>query len=808
MTDDARDRAVADPVGAIVDLLVQADPGFDPATARRLVSDIAAGRAKARRLALALTDRPDLLVDGRSPAPLVVGELLIGARAAGATGIAPPRCTSCDRQLHGTLARIGENWYCHPCGRPHERCVGCGKMSPVGRRDRRGRPHCHHCPVPESRDPDSVLIEIIATLDPALDPNTITAAAQRAAPGPTARRRLAWAIEDQSELLTGDGHLAAIPSVLRLIDALCEAGSTGIVRPVCPGCGRTAPLSRCHDGQRICRRCSIAHRCVPCSRCGKNREPGSRDDQDLPLCSRCTLNDPANHEDCTRCRQRRPVEARTSDGPFCWNCRPRQYGACTICGRHRSIEISRITSEPWCSACQQRWIRCSSCGEVNPVRSGTLDVPLCASCSDADPSIWQPCPRCGTADRLIDHHPCTRCVLDEHLRGLLADDTGSIRPELAVLHRTLAEIERPRTVLYWLSSSAAVAVLGEIGSGTRVLTHDALDEIGPDKTVEHLRSVLVSTGALPGRDEHLARLERWIAGTVSEVTEPKSRKLLRHYATWHLMRRLRTRNRGRPVTFGQASGIRHRLRGALLILDWLTSQQLDLDTCTQSDIDRWLADPSASRRYSASSFLRWVTTSKLTDTPLRGASRRWQGPADLLDGEDRWSIARKLLCDDTVKPEDRVAGLLVLLYAQRASAIAALTVEDVTIGADGVHLRLGTTPILLPVPLSDLVTTLVGTRAGHAAIGERGVSPWLFPGGQPGNPVSTAQMGVRLRGLGIRPNPARSAALFALAAEVPAAILARTLGIHIDVAVDWQQTSAGDWTRYAADVGRRPTQRL
>jgi len=66
-------------------------------------------------------------------------------------------------------------------------------------------------------------------------------------------------------------------------------------------------------------------------------------------------------------------------------------------------------------------------------------------------------------------------------------------------------------------------------------------------------------------------------------------------------------------------------------------------------------------------------------------------------------------------------------------------------------------------------------------------------------------MGVRLRALGIRPNPARSAALFSLAAEVPAAILARTLGIHINVAVDWQQASAGDWTSYAADIGRRPS---
>jgi transposase len=40
-------------------------------------------------------------------------------------------------------------------------------------------------------------------------------------------------------------------------------------------------------------------------------------------------------------------------------------------------------------------------------------------------------------------------------------------------------------------------------------------------------------------------------------------------------------------------------------------------------------------------------------------------------------------------------------------------------------------------------------------------------------------------------------------AELPAAILARLLGIHIGVAVKWQRASSGDWTNYAADVSRR-----
>src|SRR6266702_2671609 len=55
----------------------------------------------------------------------------------------------------------------------------------------------------------------------------------------------------------------------------------------------------------------------------------------------------------------------------------------------------------------------------------------------------------------------------------------------------------------WLGS-------GSCERGYRPLTHTALDELPDSKTLRHLRSVLVATGALPARDEHLAQLERWI----------------------------------------------------------------------------------------------------------------------------------------------------------------------------------------------------------------------------------------------------------------------------------------------------------
>ena len=98
---------------------------------------------------------------------------------------------------------------------------------------------------------------------------------------------------------------------------------------------------------------------------------------------------------------------------------------------------------------------------------------------------------------------------------------------------------------------------------------------------------------------------------------------------------------------------------------------------------------------------------------------------------------------------------------------------------------------------------LAATRHGHAALGDRGTSRWLFPGGRPGQPISAYRLAERLRQLGLNSGQSRSTALFQLATDLPAAILARMLGIHISVATAWQRASAGDWTAYAAEISRR-----
>lgn len=786
-----------DPLEVIVDLVAAREPALDRAAILEMVTSVAGGRAKRRSLASALADKPELLTEGRSPAPRGVGDLLIGLRRAGATNISPPVCAECDKPLR-TLQRRGQDWYCGVCGPRRETCACCGNRRPVHSRDRDGAARCTSCQPTE--DPLGLVIEVVAAVDPDLPAEAVAAATHAAATQSGQRRQLAWALAERPELLTGAGAEAPVPAVLRLIEALIDAGAHGVVRPPCPGCGRVIALVKPRGGVRLCRNCVAKSRAETCSRCGAHREPATRDEHGRPLCPHCLITDPANQETCLGCSRRRPVSTRTPDGPLCPSCIPTTAMTCAICGQTAPGVVSRLTEQPWCRACRQRRVRCVGCGNIRPVRGGTLAEPLCACCTRPEAIGWHRCAGCGEP-RQIRSRRCGRCSLQRRLRDVLGDEDGQIHPQLQGLHDHLAHHDRPETVLAWLNKPTAPEILHELAAAGQRLTHATLDELPDAKPLRHLRAMLVATGALPVRDEHLARLERWVKTTLAGVDDLDRREVLHRYATWHLLHRLRRRNRTLHATHVQVAVVQQHVRAAISMLDWLSVHELDLATARQGDLDAWLTSSHASRRRETGHFIRWARRHKLTSLELPAI--RWEGPTGALDGEHRWAQARRLLHDETVKLEDRVAGLLVLLYAQTASTIAHLTVEHVRADEDRVLLRLGDEPVVLPEPLDALMLQLIATRDGHATLGKQGTSQWLFPGGRPAQPISGARLAERLRRHGLPPGPTRSAALFGLASELPAALLARLLGIHISVAVAWQRASSGDWTNYAAEYSRR-----
>jgi hypothetical protein len=152
--------------------------------------------------------------------------------------------------------------------------------------------------------------------------------------------------------------------------------------------------------------------------------------------------------------------------------------------------------------------------------------------------------------------------------------------------------------------------------------------------------------------------------------------------------------------------------------------------------------------------------------------------------------------------QDRVAGLLVLLYAQPVSSISRTTIDQIDTTTKGTTLALGRTPIRLPEPLDHLVTDLAEQRRGFALLNRDRPSHWLFPGGIPGQPLSAQQLGHRLRRtLGIRLLGGRTAALLDLSTQLPTSLISRLLGISERTATRWAESNFS--ADYAAEVSRR-----
>ena len=139
-------------------------------------------------------------------------------------------------------------------------------------------------------------------------------------------------------------------------------------------------------------------------------------------------------------------------------------------------------------------------------------------------------------ERIIELDPLTGEIFD-------TEDAVGVWPakHWVTTDERLADSGRPQTVLGWLAKERVGALLADLAAGGQELTHEALDALPPSPTLDHLRSVLVATGTLPPRDEHMARLERALDELLAGRDDHDEQQLLRRYAFWHLLRRLRRR---------------------------------------------------------------------------------------------------------------------------------------------------------------------------------------------------------------------------------------------------------------------------
>jgi hypothetical protein len=108
----------------------------------------------------------------------------------------------------------------------------------------------------------------------------------------------------------------------------------------------------------------------------------------------------------------------------------------------------------------------------------------------------------------------------------MGPDDGSLPPGLQALRRQIAAAEHTVTAMRWAAKPSIAPVLSGLADGSIPLTHQALDELPRRPALAHLRQTLVAVGALPWRDEEMARLEAFLHGLLDAQPGPERRRLL------------------------------------------------------------------------------------------------------------------------------------------------------------------------------------------------------------------------------------------------------------------------------------------
>lgn len=438
------------------------------------------------------------------------------------------------------------------------------------------------------------------------------------------------------------------------------------------------------------------------------------------------------------------MAARWPEGPVCDGCYTaalRRTGTCVGCGEHR-----RLVAPPG------------------------LDASTCTDCSGSG-FTGHVCTGCGREDKLFERGYCDRCSLERRTDALLR---GTHREEvptgLAGVRDAIVATDSPRTALNWLRRGAGAPLLAALAGGQVRLSHAGLDAQPAGRAMDYLRALLVAHGALPERDEALARLERRVVQLVAEVEDVADRRVLAAYSTWRVLHRVRNRAQHRPAARTATRHATVSLRAAIALLDWLAARSIRLAQIRQYDLDHWLLNGPSNLAYQVDDFLAWAAARRIAP---RLRLTRPVSPTGPATGEaERQSSIHRLLHDPDVPTIDRVTGCLVLLYAQQLSRISAMTRTQVHDRPEGLSVRFGRRDVNIDEPLAGFIRTQLDAPRRHGSLGTPTQTNWLFPGHLPGRPITAARLGARLGVLGINAQAGRRAAMQQLAAEVPAAVLA------------------------------------
>jgi hypothetical protein len=605
-------------------------PGLDSKTARDVLVAAKAGEARAlRELDALFREHPGALAVTPAEFPLALVRVTHALIEAGYRPPAVPACAGCGKITPDLRRRIASGRACATCAasRSTGTCARCGQVKRINaRRDEGGI--CSACYAK-----DEQVLEDCS--------------------GCGRRRRPAARMPDGS--------------------ARCQFCATRPLRTCC-ACGKLCTVAGTTDAGPVCASCYQQPQ-RPCGRCGRPRKIAKRATADSPdLCYGCYQGASAI---CSVCGETRSCQRIASGSPICRNCRTRTPRPCFRCGRSRPVQADWPIG-PVCVGCYEHVRRhpaaCGRCRVVRPlIGSDERGELICGPCAGAS-GLDYTCRECGRGGEIHSGRRCYRCVLAGRAQALLSDRAGDVSPQLQPLVAAFSTVTNPATVVNWLGKSRSARLLGQLADSGHPITHGLLDDLPQTQSLHYVREMLVSSGVLPARNEHLERLAPWLEHLLRDKPAGHVR-LVRPFAHWSVLRRARRVAAHRAYGRGSADFARARVLAALDLLSWLDHRGQPLDALTQADLDQWLTEGTTTRR-AVRYFIQWARARHLTgdvSVPLPPRSE----PVRLLGEDDHIRQLDRCLSDDSMPLDLRVGGALILLFGLLVSRVMQLTKNDV-----------------------------------------------------------------------------------------------------------------------------------